>query len=393
MLNLTRLLDPTPPDPDDVRYGTRRPAGARRPVVAWTVTRRCNLACRHCYSASIDKPYPGELTDEQAFAFLDDLIAMPASGLLMSGGEPLMHPRALDFAEHASAGGLRVTLSTNGTLVADEAFADRAAQAGFSYFGISFDGVGAAHDDFRGEPGAFQRSLEGVRNLKARGQRVGLRMTLTATATPHLEEILELIEAEDLDRACFYHFAPSGRGRAAMAETITHEQSRAAVDRIIEFADRMRLERPDKEILTVANAADGARLLGWLEEQGRDTTAAWERLERVGGNRSGKAIAHVDNTGNVHPDQFSWGQRVGSVKEQPLSQIWADESGLLGELRSKEQRLAGRCASCRYLPVCGGNLRARAKAVGDGQWGSDPGCYLTDAEIGVEDLAAEGAFA
>lgn len=381
VINLTTLLDPAPPPPDDVRYGTHRPAGARRPVVAWTVTRSCNLACRHCYSASINHRYPGELSDDEAFAFIDDLVAMPATALLLSGGEPTMHPRLPEFAHRASDAGLRVTLSTNGTFAADPGYADELADAGLRYIGVSFDGVGSVHDDFRGVEGAFAQSLAGIRNLRARGVRVGLRMTLTKTATPHIDEIFDLVRREGFGRICFYHFVPSGRGRAAQAEALTHEESRWAVDKIIEFADDLRTEAPDAEVLTVANSADGPRLLQWLAARGRPTDAAEARLARVGGNRSGKAIAHVTNTGDVHPDQFSWGVKVGSIRERPFSEIWADESGLLGELRTREQRLSGRCASCRYLPLCGGSMRARAKTAGDGAWGSDPGCYLTDAEI------------
>lgn len=381
MLNLTTLLDPAPPAADDVRYGTHKPAGAARPVVAWTVTRSCNLACRHCYSASINHPYPGELTEEEADDFVDDLVAMPASALLLSGGEPTQHPQLPELAKRAADGGLRVTLSTNGTTAANPAYADLLASSGFRYVGISFDGIEGVHDDFRGVEGAYADALAGARNLMERGVRVGLRMTLTATAVPYLEDLLALVDAEGFERACFYHFVPSGRGRKADAETIDPQTTRAVVDRLIDFADDLRERRPEAEILTVTNAADGARVLTWLEERGRDTTEVRRRLARVGGNRSGKAIAHVSSTGDVHPDQFSWGRKVGSIKERPFSEIWRDEAGLLGELRDRLPRLSGRCASCRFLDVCGGNLRARAKAMTGDAWASDPGCYLTDAEI------------
>ena len=381
MLNLTTLLDPAPPAADDLRYGTQRPAGTGRPVVAWTVTRSCNLACRHCYSASINHRYPGELSDDEAHAFIDDLVGMPASALLLSGGEPTQHPGLPRFARQASDGGLRVTLSTNGTRCADEAYADAIAESGLQYVGISFDGTGVHHDDFRGVDGAYVSALRGARNLTERGVRVGLRMTLTASAVPHLEDVLDLVVDEGFARACFYHFVPSGRGAAADAETIDPSTTRAVVDRLISFADEMRTERPGLEVLTVTNAADGPRVLTWLAERGRSSEEAHRRLARVGGNRSGMAIAHVSNTGDVHPDQFSWGVKVGSIRERPLSELWADESGLLGELRSRAPRLSGRCASCRFLDVCGGNLRARARAMTGDAWASDPGCYLTDEEI------------
>lgn len=381
MLNLTTLLDPHPPAADDVRYGTRHPAGAQRPVVAWTVTRSCNLACRHCYSASINHRYPGELSDDEARAFIDDLAAMPVSALLLTGGEPTIHPELPRLARRASDGGLRVTLSTNGTRCADETYADRIAESGLRYVGISFDGTGSVHDDFRGVDGAFASALRGARNLRERGVRVGLRMTLTSHAASHLDEVLDLIESEGFTRACFYHFVPSGRGAADGALALDAASTRATVDRLIAYADRMRTEWPELEVLTVTNAADGARVLTWLQEQGRPTEQAHRRLARVGGNRSGVAIGHVSATGDVHPDQFSWGVKVGSIRERPFSELWTDEAGLLGQLRDRIPRLSGRCASCRFLDVCGGNLRARARAVEGDAWASDPGCYLTDEEI------------
>lgn len=375
MINLTALLQPTEPAVDDLRYG-RDPARAARPVVVWTATRSCNLACRHCYSASLNRPYPGELPTAEARGLVEDLAAMPAAGLLVSGGEPLLRPDVLEIARHAADLGVKTTLSTNGTHLADPAMADAVVAAGFSYVGVSFDGLGEVHDHFRGQDGAFAASVTGVRNLIARNQKVGLRLTLTATTAPTLPRVFDFIRAEGFARACFYHLAPAGRGRAAPAESLDAAATRAAVDAIIDFADRMRSEEPGLEVLTVANAADGPRLLGWLAERGRPTDRVHKRLARAGGNRSGVALAHVSNTGEVHPDQFSWTQRLGNVRQRPFSQIWRDGAGLLGQLRDRRRRLGGRCGSCRFLDVCGGNLRMRAHALSGDAWGEDPGCYL-----------------
>jgi Fe-coproporphyrin III synthase len=379
MINLTTLLGEREPAADDVRYG-RQLAGVHRPVVVWTATRRCNLLCRHCYSASLDHVYPGELTTAEAEAFVDDLTAMGAARLLISGGEPLLRSDVLGVARRAETGGLQVTLSTNGTLLADPAVADGVTDAGFSYVGVSFDGLGATHDAFRGKTGAFDASVRGVRNLVERGQRIGLRLTLTTTTAPTLEDVFGFIEREGFARACFYHLAPAGRGRKAASEALTATQTRAAVDEIIAFADRLRRQRADIEVLTVANAADGPHLLRWLEARGRPTREVRARLRRGGGNRSGIALGHVSNTGEVHPDQFSWQTRLGNIRQRPFSMLWTDATGVLAELRDRRSRLAGRCATCRYLDVCGGNLRMRAAVAGAGEWAEDPGCYLDHAD-------------
>jgi Fe-coproporphyrin III synthase len=378
MINLTTLLDERDPADDDVRYG-RHLAGVNRPVVVWTATRRCNLSCRHCYSASIDRPYPGELSTAEAEEFVDDLAEMGAARLLVSGGEPLLRDDVLQVARRARAGGLQLTLSTNGTLLADPATADAVSDAGFSYVGVSFDGLGEVHDGFRGKKGAFAASVQGVRNLVARGQRVGLRLTLTTTTAPVLAEVFDFVEREGFARACFYHLASAGRGRKATAEQLTAEQTRAAVEQIIAFADRLRPQRPDVEVLTVANAADGPCLLHWLDARRRPTGTVRARLRRGGGNRSGVALGHVSNTGEVHPDQFSWQTRLGTIREAPFSTIWTASTGILADLRERRGQLGGRCAACPLHDVCGGNLRMRA-AVAGGADGDDLACYLDPAE-------------
>jgi len=87
----------------------------------------------------------------------------------------------------------------------------------------------------------------------------------------------------------------------------------------------------------------------------------------------------------VHPDQF-WRSRVlGNVRERSFREIWTDrENGFLMKLKYKKKHVTGRCAGCRFLDVCGGNLRARAEAVTGDPWAPDPACYLTDEEIGLE---------
>jgi radical SAM protein with 4Fe4S-binding SPASM domain len=105
-------------------------------------------------------------------------------------------------------------------------------------------------------------------------------------------------------------------------------------------------------------------------------------LRRNGGNGSGARLAHVDNLGNVHPDQFWWRQHLGNVRQRPFSTIWSDATNpMLSALRDRRSLLGGRCGHCRFVDICNGNFRARAEALTGDPWGEDPGCYLTDAEI------------
>ena len=383
MLGVTRILGGAQTETDHLRYGIDQQHAWHRPVVVWTVTRRCNLACIHCYAAAANAHFPGELTTEEGKALLRDLADFGVPVLLFSGGEPLIRPDIFTLAQYARDLGLRVTFSTNGTLITPD-IAERLKTLGVGYVGISLDGVEQTHDYFRGQAGAFQAALRGIRNCQAAGLRVGVRLTLTRHTVGDLPRLFELIEREKIDRVCFYHLVPSGRGRMLLADLLSPEEMRAAVEGIIQRAAEYAERSVPIELLTVDNHADAAFLYLWLErERGADVAAeARATLARSGGNRSGIAIGHIDNRGEVHPDQFWWTCKLGNVRERPFSEIWSDTSNpILAGLRDRRPLLTGRCSECRFLDVCNGNFRSRAATLTGDPWAPDPSCYLTDAEI------------
>jgi radical SAM protein with 4Fe4S-binding SPASM domain len=383
VLGVTRLLGGVRTETDKLRYGGSQAEAWHRPVVVWTVTRRCNLACLHCYAAAGDRPFPGELSTAEARAMLRDLAEFGVSVLLLSGGEPLIRPDLMELAAFARSQGLRVTISTNGTLIT-AGVAERLKAIGVGYVGISLDGVGATHDYFRGQVGAFQAALTGIRHCRAAGIRVGVRLTLTRHTVRDLTELFAAVEQEGVERMCFYHLVPSGRGRSLQADLLAPDEARRAVETIFTRAAEYVERGIPTEILTVDNHADGALLYLWARRE-RGVEAAEQiraELARNGGNRSGIAVAHIDNRGEVHPDQFWWGCALGNVRERPFSAIWSDgEQPMLAALRSRQPLLKGRCGSCGFLDLCNGNFRARAAALVGDPWAPDPGCYLSDQEI------------
>ena len=407
MLNATKLWTGAATAGDALRYGqvpgkggngavlgartttvseAPKSARARRPVVFWNITRRCNLRCVHCYANAMDKDFPGELTTAEGLRLLDDLAAFGVPAVILTGGEPLCRPDIFELAAHAHDLGLRLTLSTNGTLI-DFAMAERIHAVGFAYVGISFDGMGEDHDKFRRMPGAFQKSLEAVRYLAAVGQPVGLRLTLTRRNYEALPRMFELIEKEGIRRACFYHLVHVGRGEALRPDTLTHEETRRAVDMILDAAADFQSRQVPCEILTVDCPTDGVYLYTKLRR--RDPVrakAVRAMLEWNGGgtNGSGVGCGCVDWSGNVHPDQFWHHYTLGNVRERPFSEIWQDTSDpLMGGLKNRVPLLKGRCRSCQYLALCGGGFRVRAERAHGNPWMADPACYLTDKEIGL----------
>jgi len=388
MVNITKLYCGEAQPADNLRYGlghgAPKLAAERKPIVVWNVTRTCNLRCVHCYSDSFAQKYPGELTHEQALVVIDNLAAYRVPAVLFSGGEPLTRPDLLELMKYATVSGLRVTLSTNGTLI-DKPTAQQLREIGLTYVGISLDGIGETNDLFRGKKGAYDTAVRGMRNCRAVGQKVGLRLTLTRRNCMDLHDIFNFIEAEDIQRACFYHLVYSGRGNTA--DELTTGEIRRAMDIILERTRVFHERGLKKEILTVDNHADNAYL--YLKLREREPERAEEVYQLMkwnggGANSSGVGIANIDTQGNVHPDQFWQSATLGNVKQRPFSEIWSDNSiPLLAGLRNRLPLLQGRCAECRFKEICGGSFRVRAAQVHGNPWASDPACYLTDCEVGL----------
>jgi len=380
LISISRLLCDNVSPGDSLRYARSENP---RPVVVWNCTRGCNLSCLHCYASARKQGVPGELTRPEAETFLRDLAEFGVPVILFSGGEPLMRPDLFDLAATAKGLGLRVALSTNGTLI-DRAAAARLKKIGFAEVGISLDGIGEANDHFRGQKGAFEAALAGIRNSTAEGLRVSLRLTITRFNYLEIPAILDLVEREKIDRVCFYHLAYSGRGESLRNNDIDHVQTREVVDLICARTQDFYRRGLHKEILTVGNHADGVYL--YLKTRTSDPPRAARILELLkinGGNNSGIKIGAVDNLGNVHPDQFWWDQTLGNVRERKFGDIWMDTSQpLLKGLKDRKGLLKGKCANCQYLDLCNGNLRVRAEAVFQDVWAEDPACYLSAEEVG-----------
>jgi heme d1 biosynthesis radical SAM protein NirJ len=372
-----QLVNPTP---------VRQRKGPVKPVVIWNLTRRCNLRCRHCYTSSADVEFPGELTHEQAMGVLEDLGAFGIPALILSGGEPLARRDVFEIATRARQMGVYLALSTNGTQVIG-ATADKVAEIGFDYVGISLDGIGATNDWFRGRQGAFAEAVEGIRACKQRGIKVGVRFTITADNAHQLPELLSFIDREGVDKFYLSHLVYAGRGDKHRGEDAEWKQARRAMDLLIDRAWVASAEDMPLDIVTGNNDADAVYFLRWAERHFDAEKVANLRahLEAWGGNSSGVGVANIDPQGKVHPDTYWSDYTVGNVKQTPFSQLWTGDDPILAELRRRPRPLKGRCGACAYQAVCGGNTRIRALQLTGDPWAEDPACYMDDAEIGVSE--------
>ncbi|MCP4071546.1 MAG: heme d1 biosynthesis radical SAM protein NirJ [Hyphomicrobiales bacterium] len=360
------------------------PGKAPGPVVIWNLVRRCNLKCKHCYSISGDVDFPGELNTSQIFNVIDDLKAFKVPVLILSGGEPLLRSDIFDISKHAKASGFYVGLSSNGTKITKDNIA-KITDVGYDYLGVSLDGIDETNDRFRGKKGAFDEALNGIRLALAEGIKVGMRFTATMDNIHQLEDMLELMDKEKIDKFYLSHLSYAGRGNKNRQDDAAHATTRSMMDTLFKAAYEDAAGGGNKEFVTGNNDADGAYLLLWVKQNFPDRyDHIRAKLVQWGGNSTGVNIANIDNLGDVHPDTMWWHYKIGNVKTRQFGDIWSDLSDpVMAGLKQSPRAIKGRCSDCQHFDICGGNTRVRAMQLTGDPWDEDPACYLSDAEIGL----------
>ena len=391
MISVSKLLCGLDAEGDGLRYDAADEADKpqiseekqRRPVVVWNTTKQCNLYCEHCYAGADDGCAPAELSTEEGERLLEDLAEFGVPVVLFSGGEPLARPDLEHLVAYADDLGIRPVLSTNGTLVTEER-AEALREAGLKYAGVSVDGTREVNDAFRGQEGAFDAAIRGIHCFKDAGVKTGLRYTITERNAPVLEDVVDLLYDEGVDRFCFYHLDYGGRG--VPDADLDPAEKREAVRRVCDLTREYHADGEDIETLLVGNYADAGFLVEYAREEmsQAQASAVREYLQRNGGDPAGERVADVDYQGNVHLTQFWQDYSLGNVRDRAFGDIWTDDTNpLLDALRDRERHLPAHCQECNYLDVCRGGSRLRALAATGDLWGEDPQCYLTADERGV----------
>jgi len=403
MISISKLLCGGEAEGDGLRYDaageSRKPQirerKQERPVVVWNTTKQCNLYCSHCYAGAEDATAPGELSTAEGKALLDDLADFDVPVVLFSGGEPLVRDDLEELVAYASDRGIRPVLSTNGTLLTEERVT-ALRDAGLAYAGVSVDGMPEHNDEMRGKDGAFDAALRGIRTCLDAGLKTGLRYTITGQNADDLEDVVDLLHEEGVDRFCFYHLDYGGRGAEIADVDLDPPAKREAVRTLCDLTREYHDRGEEIETLLVGNYADAAFLVEYARsELGVDAAEGIRAyLERNGGDPTAERVADVDYQGNVHPTQFWQSYSLGNVRDRSFGDIWTDETNpLVSRLREREDHLTGRCSTCQYQSICRGGSRLRALAATDDPFAPDPQCYLTEAEreadAGHGDLAAD----
>ena len=381
---VAKILKHRKNDPSDVPSKYLAFSEQKRPLIFWNLTGRCNLSCSQCYLDAGNQQSGNELSTSGARRLVDEAAACRTPLLMLSGGEPLVRPDFWGILEYARSRDLRVAVSSNGLLVTKDV-AKRLKENQVGYVGISLDGARAStHDMVRGLRGSFEGSIKGLKNCVGLGIKCGVRITATKDNFKEVPELLDLTQSLGVPRFCLYWLVPSGRGRSLYQKRRLDKDEVAWV--LGKLYDSARSSDPEKiETLTVDAPQDGVYVLDRLKKESPSRyDKAREILEYVGDTCSaGDRVLNIDPEGNIYPCQFAQLEnlKVGSLREGYLATIWNDPSNkVLADLRSKVDKLKGKCGKCVHRRICTGGCRIRAYFESGDLWSEDPMCISYEAE-------------
>ncbi len=335
-------------------------------LIAWEVTRSCNLACKHCRAEAHPEPYPGELSTAEAKKLIESFTEVGNPIIIFTGGEPLLRHDVFELMSYAHSLGLRPVMSPNGTLLSPENAAKIKA-SGVQRCSISIDGPDAAsHDAFRGVPGAFAASMRGIEYLKGAGLEFQVNTTVTKDNLGSFKEIFKLADA--LGAAAWHIFllVPMGRAASLQDQVITDKEYEEALNWFYDF------RKTTKMHLKATCAPHYYRIMRQrAKAEGVEVTPQAFGMDAfTRGCLGGTGFCFISHTGQVQPCGYLTID-CGNVRQTPFPEIWRTSPPFL-QFRNQNE-YSGKCGVCEYHKVCGG-CRARAHSLNGDYMGEEPLC-------------------
>lgn len=365
----TPKAESTHPDPAHSAGKPRTTLEDGSPVarlIAWEVTRSCNLACQHCRAEAHPEPYEGELSTQEAKALIDTFPDVGNPIIIFTGGDPMMRPDLYELGAYATAKGLRCVLSPNGTLITPEN-ARQIHDAGFSRCSVSIDGPDpASHDAFRGVPGAFEASMRGIEYLKTAGLEFQINTTVTKTNLEDFVKIFQLAERLGAKAWHIFLLVPMGRAAGLAEQVISAQEYEKVLHWFYDFRKTTSMQ------LKATCAPHYYRIMRQrAHEEGIAVTPQEFGMDaHTRGCLGGTGFCFISHTGIVQPCGYLT-LDCGDVRKTPFPQIWRT-SPPFQQFRNKAEYL-GKCGVCEYHNVCGG-CRARAESISGNYMAEEPLC-------------------
>lgn len=365
----------------------------RKPLlVFWELTKACSLACAHCRASAIPEPLADELTTSEGLALLEqvkELQLVDAADkhvsrtpiLVFSGGDAMQRADLMTLLRRACE--LRITSAVSPAVTPKltPAALHQFAECHVSAVSLSLDGLLHYHDQLRGVPGTFARTLACARAVSQAGLKLQINTTVTGNNIQQLPDVFAQVVRMGATAWEVFFLVATGRGGGVSEPTPDEweavcqflcEASRYGIAvRTVEgpFYRRVLLQ---EQASPQANRQPLAQvLITRLHELLGSPTHALEY--RSAGTRDGKGTVFVDYRGNVSPSGFL-PLESGNIRRDTLTNIY--QNGPLFRQLRDSTALKGRCSHCNYREICAGS-RARAFASTNDYLESDPACAYT----------------
>ena len=353
-------------------------------IVAWEITRSCNLFCAHCRASSGNSIYEDELSTKECIRLIDQIAEVEKPILILTGGEPLLRRDLFQIGRHAVDCGLRVVLGTNGTLITDEA-TDIIKRIPVSRIAVSIDfPTPALQNEFRGKSDAFETAMTGISRARQAGIEVQINSTITKLNVSYLNDLLEL--ALEAGAVAFHPFmlVPTGRGKSLKAVEMSPDEYEHTLnwvyDKQQELGDRIFFKPTDAphylRVVKQRAKEDKPQVVSPAESSA--SSGKYGHINALTrGCLAGTGFCFISHRGRVQGCGYL-DVEAGNVRNQSFGEIWKS-SDLFCELRNLSN-IKGKCGICEYKRVCGG-CRARAyEATGD-YLEAEPYCIYEPMEL------------
>lgn len=350
--------------------------GGRPSEIIWNITNRCNLLCEHCYVGADDTAKSRQLTDEESMRLVRQMGEIGLPLLFITGGEPMLRPNFWEILAEARQAGIKVTISTNATLIGREE-AKRLKANGVDFIAVSLYGPEEFHDNMVKVKGTHARVIDAVKILREEGVGVCIKTTVNQATWPHIYDTIET--AKQLGAGLVYpcDLITAGRSENKSEQRVSAAQWRELADFMLEdvLSEEGGLEYDIGAMPSIA-----AYLAQRLIERGYDVQRALDRLAVMSSCPVGKGLMNINSEGNILPCSFAQDCTIGNVRDMSLS----DAVRRLFEIANKEP--GGRCGECDFKRICRGCRTKAWHAFGD-LLAEDPTCML-DPDADTRPLSA-----
>jgi heme b synthase len=308
-------------------------------MVAWELTRNCNLNCVHCRAAASRGPHEGELTLPECKRVIDQIASFASPTIILTGGEPLLRDDIFDIIEYGNSKGLRLVMAINGTLLTEEkAFLMK--EGGIKRVSLSLDGKDAkTHDAFRGVIGSFNFVMRAADIMDGIDLPFQINTTVTLHNVDDLVDIYNLVKAIGAVAWHVFLLVPVGRGKGLKGKELDTEAYENVLNWLYDIESKNEIE------MKVTCAPHYYRI---VQEKGDTPKSA--------GCLAGKSFMFISHKGIAQPCGYLE-IPSGDIRVEGVQKAW-EESPVFNQLRDLTS-YKGKCGGCRYLKICGG-CRARA---------------------------------